>query len=218
MSEREESPEKRQGTIGRNLAKALNRIVNQELQASYVYLAVYSFFCRGSVALPGFARYFRNLSDEGFEAAAATLDYVVARGGEAALEEVREPPTVDWQNTLHIFRESLQTAEKLKRESERAHREAAASSQSGGAVDGDVAGFTERHLLKRHGKRCEEFSGMISRLERAGPRIGTYLIDNQLAKSLQQEKQQQEKQRQQQQQQLAEGSAAGAEVSSIFAL
>ncbi|GLI65789.1 hypothetical protein VaNZ11_009405, partial [Volvox africanus] len=46
-----------------NLEAAVNEQINIELTMSYIYLAMYSFFARDDVGLPGFAAYFRHNSD-----------------------------------------------------------------------------------------------------------------------------------------------------------
>ncbi len=174
----------RRGDLGERLTRSLNRAINLQLRASYVYLSIYSFFSRGTVALPGFARYFRELSDDEFGAGTAVLDYLVRRGGEAALEEIEQPRAEgegDWQSSMHVFRECLAMAEDMRRAAEAALRDAGGGADDGDA-DADATEFLERHLLQRHSRRAREFGDMVARLERAGPRIGVYLIDSQMAK------------------------------------
>lgn len=59
---------------------AINRQINLELYASYVYFSMYGFFDRDDVALQGFAKFFKKQSDEEREHAEKLIKYQNQRG------------------------------------------------------------------------------------------------------------------------------------------
>ena len=57
---------------------------------SYVYHALYSYFARDNVALPGFAAFFKAASAEEREHAELLMDYQNMRGGRVKLASISE--------------------------------------------------------------------------------------------------------------------------------
>merc|ERR1712039_871119 len=60
---------------------SINKQINMEMHASYVYLAMSSFFNREDQALPGFAKFFRKASDEERDHSMKLIEYQNMRGG-----------------------------------------------------------------------------------------------------------------------------------------
>ncbi|GCB61807.1 hypothetical protein scyTo_0014392 [Scyliorhinus torazame] len=59
----------------------MNRQINMELYASYVYISMYAFFDRDDVALKNFAKFFKNQSHEEREHAEKLMKFQNQRGG-----------------------------------------------------------------------------------------------------------------------------------------
>lgn len=76
---------------GAHQQEAVNKQINVEYTASYVYHALWSYFDRDIVALPGFARYFKDQSDEEREHAEDFMRYQNKRGGRVELQPVAVP-------------------------------------------------------------------------------------------------------------------------------
>ena len=72
-----------------DVAQALNRQINNELQASYVYLAMAAYF--DGEELHGFGAWFRGHANEEVEHAMKLYDFMVKRGARVALSGVAEP-------------------------------------------------------------------------------------------------------------------------------
>jgi ferritin heavy chain len=66
----------------------VNKQVNMEFYASYVYLAMASFFGRDDQALPGFAKFFRKSADEEREHALKLAHYQALRGGRVVFQVI----------------------------------------------------------------------------------------------------------------------------------
>src|SRR5512145_2942039 len=77
--------------IGPKMEEALNRHVQLEVSSAYLYLGL-SAWCEAK-AWKGFARWLRVQSDEELEHAKKSLDYLLARGGDAKLAAIEAPPS-----------------------------------------------------------------------------------------------------------------------------
>ena len=87
---------------------ALNRQINTELGAHYVYLAMATYFDRADVALPGFASYFYEKSAGEREHAILCARYMNKRGGKVRLEHIKAPTKLDWKSGLEAMEEALE--------------------------------------------------------------------------------------------------------------
>lgn len=70
---------------------ALNRHINVEYTAMYAYHAIWAYFDKDIVALPGFAKYFSEQSREEREHAEAFMKYQNKRGGTVELQPLAVP-------------------------------------------------------------------------------------------------------------------------------
>lgn len=89
---------------------ALNEQVNWELYASIVYMNMYGYFNKPSVALPGYAKFFKEQSKEEYEHAIKMVDYVNSRNGSINQIVVEPSPKSEWDSP----REALEDAIKLE--------------------------------------------------------------------------------------------------------
>lgn len=70
---------------------AVNRHINVEYTASYAYHAIWAYFDRDTVALPGLAKYFAEQSVEEREHAEEFMKYQNQRGGKVELQPLAVP-------------------------------------------------------------------------------------------------------------------------------
>jgi ferritin len=96
--------------IGPKMQEALNRHVQAEASSSYLYLAM-SAWCEAK-AWKGFARWLRVQSDEELAHAKRTLDFLLARGGEAKLASIEAPPS-SWASVHAVFEAVLEHERKV---------------------------------------------------------------------------------------------------------
>ena len=66
----------------------INKQINMEFYAEYVYLAMASFFARDEQALHGFAKFFRKSADEEREHALKLAHYQAQRGGRVVFQVI----------------------------------------------------------------------------------------------------------------------------------
>lgn len=93
-----------------NVAEALNRQINNELHASYTYLAMAAYF--ESQDLPGFAQWFRGHSVEEEAHAMRIFDFVAQRGGRIELDGINKPK-VDFDSPVEALELALANEEKV---------------------------------------------------------------------------------------------------------
>jgi ferritin heavy chain len=65
---------------------ALNEQINIEYTNSYVYHALYNYFDRDNVGLPGFAKFFKDASQEERDHAEKLMAFQTKRGGRVVLK------------------------------------------------------------------------------------------------------------------------------------
>ncbi|TFK04999.1 aquaporin-12-like [Platysternon megacephalum] len=90
---------------------AVNRLVNLECYASYVYLSMSYYFEQDDVALRHMAQFLKVQSHEQKEHAEKFLTYQNKRGGSIVLQDIKKPEQDEWGNSL----EALQCALKLEK-------------------------------------------------------------------------------------------------------
>merc|ERR1712061_568249 len=78
----------------------INKQVNMEMDASYVYLSMASYFARDDQALHGFAKFFKENSNEERDHAIMFMDYQSSRGGRVVFQDIAKPTPSEWGTPL----------------------------------------------------------------------------------------------------------------------
>lgn len=82
------------------LTKAINKQINAELYSSYLYLAMAAYF--ETKNWQGFANWMKIQSKEENTHAMKLYDYVLERGGEVVLDDIKAADTA-WKTPLEVF-------------------------------------------------------------------------------------------------------------------
>lgn len=90
--------------LNQTIQEALNRHINEEFYASYLYLSM-SAHC-DSLDLPGFAHWMRIQSQEEYAHAMNLFDFVQNRQGKVTLFPI-EQPTVEFGSVLDVMEATL---------------------------------------------------------------------------------------------------------------
>ncbi|KAL4227044.1 fts3-like protein [Mactra antiquata] len=85
----------------------INKQINMELYASYVYQSMSYYFDRDDVALKGFAKFFKESSDEEREHAEKLMKYQNKRGGRVVLQAIQKPDRDEWGTGLEAMEAAL---------------------------------------------------------------------------------------------------------------
>ncbi|XP_015272635.1 PREDICTED: ferritin, higher subunit-like [Gekko japonicus] len=158
----------------RDCEGAVNRMVNMELYANYVYLSMASYFDRDDVALRNVAEFFRSQSREEREHADKLLRFKSQRGGHVLLQDIKKPERDAWGTTLDAMEASLQLEKNVNQALLEVHR--LASDQR----DPHLCDFLATHYLDEQVKAIKVLGDYITNLRRLGASqggLGEYLFD-----------------------------------------
>ncbi|XP_043535518.1 ferritin heavy chain-like [Chiloscyllium plagiosum] len=153
---------------------AINRQINMELYASYVYMSMYAFFDRDDVALKHVAKFFQHQSHEEREHAEKLMKFQNQRGGRVILQDVAKPDRDEWSNTLEAMRCALHLEKTVNQSLLELHKLASDK------VDPHMCDFLETHYLDEQVKAIKQLGDFITNLVRMGaPQTGMaeYLFD-----------------------------------------
>ncbi|KAF4802013.1 Ferritin heavy chain [Turdus rufiventris] len=153
---------------------AVNRQINLELYASYVYLSMSYYFDRDDVALKNFAKYFLHQSHEEREHAEKLMKLQNQRGGRIFLQDVKKPDRDDWENGLTAMECALHLEKNVNQSLLELHKLATEKN------DPHLCDFIETHYLDEQVKAIKELGDHVTNLRRMGaPKNGMaeYLFD-----------------------------------------
>eukprot|EP00245_Coleochaete_scutata_P003549 TRINITY_DN151_c0_g1_i1.p1 TRINITY_DN151_c0_g1~~TRINITY_DN151_c0_g1_i1.p1 ORF type:complete len:270 (-),score=58.97 TRINITY_DN151_c0_g1_i1:240-1049(-) len=157
---------------------AINEQINVEYNISYVYHSLYAYFDRDNVALPGFAKYFKDASQEEREHAEKLMDYQNMRGGRVKLNSILAP-TAEFDHpekgdALYAMELAL-SLEKLNNEKLLQLHKVASDNE-----DVQLAEFIEGSFLGEQVEAIKKVSELVAQLRRVGKGHGVYHFDLQL--------------------------------------
>ncbi|XP_004420333.1 PREDICTED: ferritin, mitochondrial [Ceratotherium simum simum] len=153
---------------------AINRQINLELYASYVYLSMAYYFSRDDVALNNFARYFLRQSREETEHAEKLMRLQNQRGGRICLQDIKKPDQDDWESGLNAMKCALLLEKDVNRSLLELHTLA---SDKG---DPHLCDFLETHYLNEQVKSIKELGDHVHNLVKMGAPdsgLAEYLFD-----------------------------------------
>jgi len=150
---------------------AINRQINLELYASYVYFSMHGYFDRDDVALKGFAKFFKKQSDEEREHAGKLMKYQNLRGGRIVFADVKKPDRDEWGSGLEAMQSALQLEKNVNQALLELHAVAVKHN------DAQMTDFLEHEYLEEQVHSIKEIGEYISTLKRVGPGLGEYQFD-----------------------------------------
>merc|ERR1711951_180285 len=94
--------------MGEDCEALINKQINMEFYASYVYLSMSSYFSRDDQALPGFAAHFAKESEEEREHGMKLMAYQSKRGGRCVFQDIAKPVSMEWGTCLEAMEAALE--------------------------------------------------------------------------------------------------------------
>lgn len=149
----------------------INKQINLELYASYVYQSMGWYFDRDDVALKGFSKYFLKSSAEEREHAEKFMKYQNQRGGRIVLQNIQKPERDEWGTGL----EAMQAALALEKNVNQSLLDLHKTSDKNG--DAQFCDWLESHYLTEQVEAIKELSDHITNLKRVGTGLGEYMYD-----------------------------------------
>merc|ERR1712233_276646 len=141
----------------------INKQINMEFYASYVYLSMSSYFNRDDQALHGFAAHFKNESGEERAHGMKLMEYQTKRGGRVVFQDIAKPTTMEWGTPLEAMEAALDL-----------HKVA------GDKGDGHLCDFLESEYLGERVEGIKAIGDLITKMKRAGDGLGLHLIDKEM--------------------------------------
>ncbi|XP_051571848.1 ferritin, middle subunit-like [Myxocyprinus asiaticus] len=152
----------------------INKMVNLELYASYTYTSMAHYFKRDDVALPGFAKFFKENSVEEREHAEKFMEFQNKRGGCIVLQNVKKPERDEWDNGVVAMQCALQLEKNVNQALLDLHKVASEK------VDPHLYDFLETHCLNEQVEAIKKLGDHITNLSKMGAgnnRMAEYLFD-----------------------------------------
>lgn len=151
----------------------LNKQVNMELHAHYVYLSMSLYFDRDDVALPGFAKYFKKASAEEAEHAEKFMKHQNARGGRVVLKDIPKPEKDEWGSPLDAMKAALELERTVNQSIIDLH--ALSDSKDDGNLTDFLEGFLEEQV-----EGIKAVGDLVTRIARAGTGLGEIIMDKEV--------------------------------------
>jgi len=152
----------------------INKQINMEFYASYVYLSMSSWFNRDDQALHGFASFFRKASDEERDHGMKLMEYQTSRGGRCKFQDIAKPTTMEWGTPLQAMEAALELEKTVNQSLLDLH------SKAGDKGDAHLCDFLEGNYLNEQVDGIKEIGDMITKIKRAGDGLGLHIIDKEM--------------------------------------
>lgn len=150
----------------------INKQINMELYASYVYQSMSFYFDRDDIALPGMKKFFKESSDEEREHAEKLMKYQNQRGGRIVLQAIAAPCQQEWGNCNDALQAALDLEKQVNKSLLDLH--ALGSTHN----DPHLTKMLEDEYLEEQVESIKKIGDMITRLKRAGTSgLGEFLFD-----------------------------------------
>ncbi|XP_042324726.1 ferritin heavy chain A-like [Sceloporus undulatus] len=153
---------------------AVNRLINLEFYASYVYLSMSYHFDRDDEALCHVAKFLKEQSQEERKHAEKFMKYQNTRGGHILLKDIKKPEMDGWGSTLDALHSALALEKEVCQALLDLHKLA---TEKG---DPHLCDFLESEYLEEQVKAIKHLGDHLTNLRRLGlPQNGTgeYLFD-----------------------------------------
>jgi len=149
---------------------AINKQINMELYASYVYQSMAYHFDRDDIALKGMFDFMKKSSDEEREHAQMFMEYQNKRGGRIVFQDIKAP-AVDWNSHIHALEEALALEKKVNEALLALHGIASANN------DAHLCDFLESNFLDEQVQSINELAKLVVNAKRCGDGLGVYQFD-----------------------------------------
>ncbi|KAL0993597.1 hypothetical protein UPYG_G00110280 [Umbra pygmaea] len=158
----------------RDCEAAINRMINMELYASYTYTSMAYYFSRDDMALPGFAHFFKENSEEEREHADKLLSFQNKRGGRIFLQDIKKPDRDEWGSGLEAMQSALQLEKTVNQALLDLHKIATDK------VDPHLCDFLETHYLNEQVetiKKLGDYINNLTKMDANNNKMAEYLFD-----------------------------------------
>merc|ERR1711872_1142174 len=152
----------------------INKQINMEFYASYVYLSMASYFNRDDQALHGFASFFQKSSNEEREHGMKLMEYQTKRGGRCVFQDIAKPSSMEWGTPFEAMEAALELEKTVNQSLLDLHK------VSDGHGDAHLCDFFEAEYLSEQVDGIKEIGDMITKIKRAEDGLGLHIMDKEI--------------------------------------
>merc|ERR1711999_31300 len=152
----------------------INKQINMEFYASYVYLSMSSWFNRDDQALHGFAGHFKTESGEERAHGMKLMEYQTKRGGRVVFQDIAKPSSSEWGTPLQAMEAALELEKTVNQSLLDLHK------ASDGKGDAHLCDFVEAEFLGEQVEGIKQIGDLITKIKRAGDGLGLHLMDKEI--------------------------------------
>merc|ERR1711970_1326665 len=152
----------------------INKQINMEFYASYVYLSMASSFNRDDQALHGFASFFQKNSNEERDHGMKLMNYQSKRGGRVVFQDIAKPSSMEWGTALDAMEAALELEKTVNQSLLDLHK------ASGDKGDSHLCDFLEAEYLSEQVEGIKELGDLITKIKRAGDGLGLHIMDKEI--------------------------------------
>lgn len=176
----EDGPQTNYYLLHEDCANEMNEHIGLELYASIVYLNMAAYFDRPSVALQGYAKFFRDQSQEEYNHAGAFIDYLNKRNSTVSRISIEESPKSEWLSPAEALTDAIKLEKHVYAKIQHIHD---AADQR--CLDSHLTDFLEGTFFTEQVDSIRDLQVLLTKLRRSGSSDRTieYLEDKRLASS-----------------------------------
>merc|ERR1711970_1305864 len=152
----------------------INKQINMEFYASYVYLSMSSYFNRDDQALHGFAAHFKTESGEERAHGMKLMEYQTKRGGGVVFQDIAKPSSMEWGTPIQAMEAALELEKTVNQSLLDLHK---ASDDKG---DAHLCDYLEAEFLGEQVEGIKELGDLITKIKRAGDGLGLHIMDKEI--------------------------------------
>merc|ERR1711915_547870 len=152
----------------------INKQINMEFYASYVYLSMASYFNRDDQALSGFSSFFQKSSDEERAHGMKLMEYQAKRGGRVVFQDIAKPSSMEWGTPLEAMEAALELEKTVNQSLLDLHK------ASDGTGDAHLCDFLEAEYLGEQVEGIKHIGDLITKIKRAGDGLGLHIMDKEI--------------------------------------
>merc|ERR1739841_3615 len=152
----------------------VNKQINMEMYASYVYMSMAYYFDRDDVAYAGFSAFFKKNSDEERDHGEKFIKYQNRRGGKVVFQDIAKPTSMEWGTPLEAMEAALELEKTVNQSLLDLHK---ACDSKG---DAHLCDFIEAEFLGEQVEGIKELGDLITKIKRAGDGLGLHIMDKEI--------------------------------------
>merc|ERR1711872_503098 len=156
----------------------VNKQINMELYASYVYVALANYFARVDQALPGFACFFKRSSCVVHHHGVSLMEYQAKRGGKVVLQDISKPSRMDWGTPLEAITAVLELEKTVTQTLQQIQTVAKEK------YDFHLTDFIQQEFVAKKVNIIKEIGDIITSIKRVTDGTGLLTLDQKLQKAV----------------------------------